>query len=97
MTLTALCPVKFDLGSIYATPAAVAAINAAEQPISYFLSRHQVGDWGAVDQLAADRNARAVIEGTRIVSAYRTLRGERILIVTEGDRSATNVLLPREF
>lgn len=43
-------------------------------------------------------NNRALIEGTRLLSAYVLADGAtRIWIITEADRSATTILLPDEY
>ncbi len=93
---------KFSLGQVVGTPAALKAINDAGQSPMDFLSRHLVGDWGEVCADDKDLNDLAVVEGSRILSAYRTLKGERIWVITEaedddGNRSATTLLLPEEY
>ena len=40
---------------------------------------------------------RAVVGGTRLLSAYRLRDGTHIWIVTEADRRTTTVLLPDEY
>ncbi len=47
-------------------------------------------------------NDQALVDGSRLLSAYRTLKGERIWIITEavgddGKRSATTLLLPAQY
>jgi hypothetical protein len=49
---------------------------------------------GAEDQRANDR---AVEDGTRILSAYRTSLGVKLWVITEADRSATTLLLPEDY
>jgi hypothetical protein len=47
-------------------------------------------DWAA--------NERALLEGTRLLSAYQLpSTGEKIWVITEWDRSATTLLLPSEY
>jgi hypothetical protein len=36
-------------------------------------------------------------EGERLLSAYRSDRGENFWIITEADRSATTVLMPEDY
>jgi hypothetical protein len=50
-----------------------------------------------VIDLPSDMNTRAVREGTRVFSAYELRHGTRIWIITEADRSATTILLPKEY
>ncbi len=88
---------KFPLGEIRSTPAALKAIECAGQDAGFFLAKHVQGDWGAVDSEDKQLNDEAVREGDRILSAYDTLMGNRIWIITEADRSATTILLPDEY
>ncbi len=88
MTCT-LAP-KFDPGRLLATPAALGAIREGGQRPADFLDAHLQGDWGL-----------ALVDGSRLLSAYMTLRGVRIWIITEpvgddGRRAATTILLPSE-
>jgi hypothetical protein len=55
------------------------------------------GDWGDVDQEDQAANDHALEDGSRLLSAYTTLKGQRIWIITEADRSATTILLPEEY
>jgi hypothetical protein len=88
---------KFSLGQILSTPAALEVIGKAGQDASFFLDRHLQGDWGDVDDEDKQANDDALIHGARLLSAYRTLRGKRLWIITEADRSATTLLLPEEY
>ncbi len=93
---------KFSLGQVVATPGALHALQEAGQSPSFFLEKHVVGDWGDLDADDRDLNDKSVVTGSRILSAYKTLRGTRIWIITEatdddGNRSATTLLLPEEY
>ena len=59
--------------------------------------RHAAGDWGEVDAEDWSLNDQAVLDGTRLLSAYRTLKGEKLWVITEADRSSTTLLLPSEY
>ena len=94
---------KFDLGQVVATPGAIEAMRDSGQSPEVFIGAHLDGYWGG-DLCVEDRhlNEVALIDGSRLLSAYRTLRGERIWIITEaigedGRRSATTILLPEEY
>lgn len=93
---------KFPLGQVLATPGALEAMeNSGESPAS-FLSKHVVGDWGIVDSDDKASNDQSLIDGSRILSAYRTSKGEKLWIITEaaddkGHRPATTILLPEEY
>ena len=83
------------LGRIVATPNLLESIS--QDDILFGIQRHQAGDWGALtdeDRLANDR---ALVEGTRILSAYRADSGTKFWIITEADRSVTTVLLPEDY
>ncbi len=93
---------KFSLGQVVATPGALHALQEAGQSPADFLSRHVVGDFGDLDAEDKDLNDRAIIDGSRILSAYKTLRGDKLWVITEaadddGNRSATTLLLPSEY
>lgn len=80
---------RFPLGRIIATPAALQAIEESGQTHDSFLDRHVGGDWGTVCRQALGGR-------TRLLSAYQTLRGRWLWIITEADRSATTIFVPTE-
>ncbi len=93
---------KFQLGQIVATPAALEAIEASGQDPSFFLDRQIQGDWGWVDDHDKLANDQALVDGGRLLSAYRTLKGVKLWIITEaadddGHHAATTILLPYEY
>jgi len=88
---------KFSHGQVVSTPAALATIEQSGQTPAFFLDRHVKGDWGDVDGHDRMANDAALVEGERILSAYKTLLGVRIWIITEADRSSTTILLPTEY
>ena len=90
-------PVSFRLGRLLATPGALSALETAGQTPQAFIERHRRGDWGEVGKEDWDANQAALVQGTRLLSAYRTSKGVRIWIITEWNRSATTVLLPEEY
>jgi len=62
--------------------------------------RHLSGDWGDLDQEDRSLNDAAVIDGSRILSAYTTRKGERLWIITEASddhRLATTIHLASEY
>jgi hypothetical protein len=98
MRLTA----KFPLGRLAATPGALEAMEASGQTAEFFLARHASGDYGEVNDEDRQLNDEALIHGDRILSAYRTLKGVKLWIITEaaddnGHRAATTILLPSEY
>lgn len=88
---------KFPLGQLVSTPGALEAMGRAGQSPVVFLSRHQCGDWGDVCGADAKPNDDALREGGRLLSSYRTLKGEVLWIITEFDGSLTTILLPQEY
>jgi len=87
----------FPLGQVLATPAALALLGKCGESPSEFLDRHVRGDWGEVDEHDRQANEDALVDGERLLSAYRTKLGEKIWIITEADRSATTILLPDDY
>lgn len=88
---------RFPLGRLLITPAARDEILGAGYRPTEYVARHVSGDWG--DLCAFDRQANedALRDGERILSAYRLTTGEKLYVITEWDRSATTVLLAREY
>jgi hypothetical protein len=93
---------KFSLGQVVATPAAIEALNQSGQSAFEFISRHARGDWGDVCSDDALANEQSLLDGSRLLSVYRTTKGEKVWVITEaaddrGNRSATTVLLPSDY
>jgi hypothetical protein len=93
---------KFQLGQILATPGALKALEEAGQTPAFFLEKHVSGDWGDLGDEDKRLNDQALVDGSRILSAYKTLLGVKIWIITEaaddeGKRVATTALLPSEY
>lgn len=92
--------VKFPLGQLVATPAALAAFEKAGDPfvMDKLVARHQAGDWGelsAEDRRSNDEGLGAAPD--RLHSNYVLADGQKIWIITEWDRSVTTVLLPEDY
>ena len=93
---------KFSLGQIVATPGAIEAMEEAGQTPDFFLDQHVSGNWGIVDEEDWALNDQALKDGSRLLSAYRTLKGKKLWVITEatddnGQRAATTLLLPEEY
>ena len=88
---------SFPLGRVVATPGALHALDEARQQPTVFLTRHQSGDWGELSEDDVKANDLALEQGTRLLSAYQTTKGERLWVITEADRSSTCILLPGEY
>jgi hypothetical protein len=93
---------SFDLGRILATPGALEAIATSGQTPGFFIQKHHSGDWGDVCASDKQANEHALKDGSRLLSAYKTLKGEKVWVITEaeddaGRRAATTILLPSEY
>jgi hypothetical protein len=88
---------RFALGRVVGTPGALRALEEANQNPFEFLARHQAGDWGEICEQDKRENEFSVVNGFRILSAYRTRNNTKIWVITEADRSATTLLLPDEY
>jgi hypothetical protein len=88
---------KFALGRLVATPGSLKVLADGGQSPMDFVSRHLLGDWGTVCPEDWQLNDEALVDGSRIISAYQTLKGVAIWVITEADRSATTILLPDEY
>jgi histidine ammonia-lyase len=88
---------RFALGQTYMTPGAEEALMIAGQTGIEFLRRHMSNDWGELSDEDARENELSLKEGFRLLSAYRTAKGQKLWIITEADRSSTTILLPDEY
>jgi hypothetical protein len=93
---------KFPLGRLLATPGAADALNRSGQSPGEFLARHAGCDWGEVCPDDKALNEESLIDGSRLMSAYRTHNDVRVWIITEaadehGHRICTTLLLPEEY
>ena len=93
---------RFPLGQVLATPGAIEVLESSGQSPTEFLAKHVRGDWGIVDAEDKAANDQSLIDGSRILSAYRTSKGEKLWVITEacddqGRRAATTILLPEEY
>ena len=92
----------FSLGRIVTTPGALHALHDAGHRSGEFLARHVTGDWGDLDDEDRNLNNAAVINSSRILSAYTSRKGERIWVITEavnevGLRYCTTLILASEY
>lgn len=93
---------KFSLGRTLATPGALSALTESGQSPAFFLDRHIQGDWGDICDEDKALNDSALVNGTRLLSAYTTLSGVRLYVITEatdddGNRAATTILRADEY
>jgi histidine ammonia-lyase len=88
---------RFALGQTYITPGAEEALMIAGQTGIEFLRRHMSNDGGELSDEDVRENELSLKEGFRLLSAYRTAKGQKLWIITEADRSSTTILLPDEY
>lgn len=96
-SLPELSPPRLPLGQLVATPAAIAALAAADVSIFKLLNRHARGDWGDLSTEDLALNDLAAITGQRVLSSYLLGNGQKVWIITEWDRSVTTTLLPDDY
>ena len=94
---------KFRLGRIVITPGAIAALAKSNQDPKIFISKHQSGNYGCLCEEDKKANDEAIAnEGNpskqqRVMSSYKTSKGEVLWVITEHDRSVSTLLLPEEY
>jgi len=86
---------KFDLGRLVITPAALEAVPADD--ICNAINRHVCGDFGDLDAADKKENEFALRAGLRVMSAYRASNGNKFWLITEASRELTTVLLPSDY
>ncbi len=82
---------KFAPGRIVIAPAALKLLTARD--IQLALDAHCQGDWGDLGPEDREENDKGVAMGRRVLSVYHNQAGVRFWLITEADRSVTNVFL----
>jgi hypothetical protein len=85
---------KFHPGDLFFTSGVLT--NLDQDDILRALVRHLGGDWGEVDEHDRIHNDHAAENGGIILSVYRSRKGVKFWVKTEGDPSITTFLLPKE-
>jgi hypothetical protein len=89
---------KFPTGKLVSTPAALETLSRAGVSPLDLVRRHQSGDWGDLDDEDKQANDEALLDGSRIFSAFvLPTTGEKVWVITEADRSSTCCLLPSDY
>ena len=93
---------KFSPGRVVATPGVLDALEVSGQTFDFFLEKHLSGDWGEVDSEDQKANDQALLDGGRLLSSYRTLKGVVVWVLTEaedddGQRASTCLTTPEEY
>jgi hypothetical protein len=91
-------PIKFLLGKVYVTNAAVEALIRNEEELMHLLKRHREGDYGA-EMCYDDRvvNEESIKRGGRVLSSY-TLRDKTVIwIITAAGWQETVAMVREEY
>ena len=86
---------KFNLGRLVITPAALESIPADD--ICNSINRHVCGDFGDLDEADKKEHDFALRAGLRLLSAYHASNGTKFYVLTEACRTITTVLLPADY
>lgn len=86
---------KFSAGRILTTANAASQLSGPD--VTTALRRHLSCDWGDLNFHDRQQNERALLDGCRLFSAYRSDQGQRFYVITEADRSVTTLLLPEDY
>ncbi len=87
------------LGQIVITQSALGALSS--EVVNASIARHQIGDWGDVEQEDREANDQSLKDGDRLLSVYHDGK-TKFWIISEavdesGNRAATTVLLPSDY
>lgn len=91
-----------DCGVLLSTPGALEAFERNGQTPFEFLQRHLSKDWGDLCEEDRQANDQALVDGSRLLSAYKLRDQTKVWCITEaenesGHREATTFLLPEEY
>ncbi len=82
---------KFEVGKVTIKDDAALVLAKAGQDADFFLAKHAAGDWG---EGSPDQNEQALREGHMLLSVYRTLWGQLLLVSTFQNRRETVLFCP---
>jgi hypothetical protein len=85
---------QFEVGQVVATPAVLDHITYED--VITLLRLHTHGYWNHMHPEDLAANEEAVTDGNRVVSIH-FVRGEKVWVITEWDRSYTTLLFPHEY
>ena len=86
---------KFPPGEVVIS--ANAARKLTTEDVNKALQRHLRADWGDLASSDPVKNERCLLHVCHLLSAYRSVKGERFWVLTLPDRSETRILLPEDF
>lgn len=85
----------FPLGQIVITSGAEEALGVED--VARAIKRHAIADWGDLVEEDEAANERALRNGGRLFSTYRSAEEVIFWVITEADRTVTTILLPLEY
>ena len=85
----------YRLGQVVLTPNARARVS--DDDVATALLRHLRTTWRQCEGSRPPRSSRPLLEGCRILSAYRAGDGTCFWIITEANAKLTRVLLPEDY
>ena len=93
---------KFNPGVLLSTPGALEAFERNGQTPLEFLKRHLAGDYGELCEEDRLLNEQSLVDGSRLLSAYRLKDGTKVWLITEavgenGRRESSTYILPEEY
>ncbi len=89
--MTSISTAKFSPGKIVISPAALRLLSAVD--IQGAMEAHVCGEWGDLGREDRNENDRGLALGRRLLSVYHSRSGVKFWIITEADRSVTNIFL----
>lgn len=84
----------FELGSLYASPAAIKVLQE-KSSITDVLNRHARGDWSEMVEADQRLNQHAVKSGAHVFSQF-LIAGEELWVLTDAQRRSTKILLSEQ-
>lgn len=87
---------RFRVRFMLVSPEALIALIEAKEDPKTLVLRHLEGDWGDVGPEEWAENEHAVRHGGRLFSVFHTRHGRKLYLVTEANRYATTILVPRD-
>ena len=70
---------RFNPGTLRVSPGVVRDIPLLEMASAVY--KHLQGDWGSISDFEWDENEKALEDGRRLISEYKTVRGTRFWII----------------
>ncbi|MDI5832522.1 hypothetical protein OCF84_21620 (plasmid) [Shewanella xiamenensis] len=86
----------FKVGKVGCTPQVSQLVDGDYRQLCDLVDRHVTGDFGVIPKCDEQENMNALINGDRIISTY-LLHEEKVLVLTEADRSSTILMLLSEY